>query len=114
MLFEVGGLSDKVEVASRWCEEMGAETIGDLGFGYHDGVAENRLAWQALEQWDKPFLTLWCPGDRVLGHLGDEFVERVPGAARQPHQRLEPGGHFLQDDRGEDVAAALVNWLAQP
>ena len=40
VLFEVGGLSDKVETASRWCEEMGAETIGDLGFGYHDGVAE--------------------------------------------------------------------------
>jgi haloalkane dehalogenase len=77
----------------------------------HGGVQENLSAWQVLEQWTKPFLTLWCPGDQVLGQLGQEFIERVPGAAGQPHQTFEPGGHFLQDDRGEDVAAALVAWL---
>ena len=77
----------------------------------HGGVQENLAAWQVLEQWTKPFLTLWCPGDQVLGHLGQEFIDRVPGAAGQPHQTFEPGGHFLQDDRGEDVAAALANWL---
>ncbi|MEM9041071.1 MAG: haloalkane dehalogenase [Actinomycetota bacterium] len=77
----------------------------------HGGVDENLSAWAVLEQWTKPFLTLWCPGDQVLGHLGPEFIDRVPGAAGQPHQTFEPGGHFLQDDRGEDVAAALVSWL---
>ena len=77
----------------------------------HGGVDENLSAWSALEQWTTPFLTLWCPGDQVLGHLGQELIDRVPGAAGQPHQTFEPGGHFLQDDRGEDVAAALVSWL---
>jgi len=77
----------------------------------HDGVRENRSAWQVLEGWTKPFLTLWCPGDQVLGHLGQEFIDRVPGAAGQPHRTFEPGGHFLQDDRGEDVADALATWL---
>lgn len=78
----------------------------------HGSVAENKAAWDALEQWEKPFLTLWCPGDIVLGRLGQEFIDRVPGAEGQPHQLLEPGGHFVQDDRGEDVAAALIAWLA--
>lgn len=78
----------------------------------HAGVGENRAAWAVLETWRKPFLTLWCPGDPVLGHLAPTFVERIPGAAGQPHRTFEPGGHFLQDDRGEDVAAALVDWLA--
>ena len=78
----------------------------------HGGVAENKAAWESLEQWEKPFLTLWCPGDIVLGRLGQEFIDRVPGAEGQPHQLLEPGGHFVQDDRGEDVAAALIAWLA--
>ncbi len=78
----------------------------------HGGVQENLAAWEVLESWTKPFLTLWCPGDQVLGQLGAAFIERVPGAAGQPHQTFEPGGHFLQDDRGEDVAAALVAWLA--
>ena len=77
----------------------------------HGGVDENVAAWAALEQWEKPFLTLWCPGDFVLGQLGQEFIDRVPGAAGQPHQLFEPGGHFLQDDRGEDVVAALIDWL---
>jgi haloalkane dehalogenase len=77
----------------------------------HGGVAENRAAWESLEQWNKPFLTLWCPDDQVLGHLHREFIERVPGAAGQPHREFSPGGHFLQDDRGEDVAAAVVDWL---
>lgn len=78
----------------------------------HASVAENEAAWQFYEQWTKPFLTLWCPGDPVLGRLHHEFIERVPGAAGQPHQEFEPGGHFLQDDRGEDVADALIAWLA--
>ena len=78
----------------------------------HGGVQENLAAWKVFDRWDKPFLTLWCPQDRVLGHLHHEFIERVPGAVGQPHQEFEPGGHFLQDDRGEDVAAALVNWLS--
>ena len=78
----------------------------------HGGVAENVAAWSTFEGWTKPFLTLWCPGDRVLGHLAAEFIERVPGATGQPHQQFEPGGHFIQDDRGEDVAAAIIAWMA--
>jgi haloalkane dehalogenase len=77
----------------------------------HGGVSENLAAWRVYDEWTRPFLTLWCPGDQVLGHLGQEFIDRVPGASGQPHQTFEPGGHFLQDDRGEDVAAALVAWL---
>lgn len=77
----------------------------------HGGVKENLAAWAVLDRWEKPFLTLWCPDDHVLGHLHHEFIERVPGAAGQPHQEFQPGGHFLQDDRGEDVAAAVVAWL---
>jgi haloalkane dehalogenase len=77
----------------------------------HAEVAENSEAWTVLERWTKPFLTVWCPEDPVLGHLQDDFVGRIPGARDQPHATLRPGGHFLQDDRGEDVAAALVSWL---
>ncbi len=78
----------------------------------HAEVAENLEAWKVLEQWTKPFLTLWGADDPVLGHLGAEFIERVPGAAGQPHQEFSPGGHFIQDDRGEDIAAALIAWMS--
>ncbi len=75
-------------------------------------VPANRAAWAVWEAWSTPVLTLWTPGDIVLGHLQSTFVDRIPGAAGQPHQTFEPGGHFLQDDRGEDVAAAIIAWLA--
>ncbi len=74
-------------------------------------VPANRAAWEVLERWERPVLTLWTPGDFVLGHLQSQFVERIPGAAGQPHQAFEPGGHFLQDDRGEDVVAAVLAWM---
>ncbi len=74
-------------------------------------VPANRAAWEVWEAWSKPVLTLWTPGDTVLGHLQSTFTERIPGAAGQPHQTFEPGGHFLQDDRGEDVVAAMLAWL---
>lgn len=95
-----------------------AHTAGAIAFprlvpitADHDGVEENRAAWEVLRRWTKPFLTLWCPGDVVLGGLQPSFTEAVPGAEGQPHRTFEPGGHFIQDDRGEDVAAALVAWL---
>ena len=78
----------------------------------HDGIDENLQAWQGLEMFDRPFLTLWCPEDPVLGQLHHEFIERVPGAEGQPHQEFTPGGHFLQDDQGEAIAAAMVDWMA--
>lgn len=77
----------------------------------HGSVAENKAAWQVLQKWDKPFLTLWAPGDPVLGQLHHEFIKRVPGAAGQPHQEFSPGGHFIQDDCGELLAAALIDWM---
>lgn len=76
----------------------------------HPQVEENKEAWKVLEAWEKPFLTLWGTDDPVLGHLAAWFIDRVPGAAGQPHQELSPGGHFIQDDRGEDIAAALIAW----
>ena len=77
----------------------------------HPQVEENREAWKVLAAWEKPFLTLWGTDDPVLGHLAGEFIKRIPGAAGQPHQEFSPGGHFIQDDRGEDLAAALIDWM---
>lgn len=78
----------------------------------HEAIAENVAAWKVLKAWEQPFLTLWCPDDPVLGHLAADFISRIPGAAGQPHRTFQPGGHFVQDDRGEDIAAALIDWIA--
>ena len=75
-------------------------------------VPANRAAWRVLERWAKPVLTLWAPGDPVLGGLQSALSERIPGAAGQPHAQFEPAGHFIQEDQGPAVAAAIADWLA--
>lgn len=75
-------------------------------------VPANKAAWAVLERWTKPVLTLWAPGDPVLGGLQPALSERIPGAAGQPHARFEPAGHFIQEDQGPAVAAAITDWLA--
>ena len=74
-------------------------------------VPANLAAWQVLEDWTKPVLTLWAPGDPVLGGLQPHIVERIPGAAGQPHAQFEPASHFIQEDQGPALAEAVVAWL---
>jgi len=71
-------------------------------------VPANRRAWEVLERWTKPTLTLWAPNDPVLGHLQDEFVSRIPGAAGLPHRTFAEASHFLQEDVGPELAAATI------
>lgn len=39
------------------------------------------------------------------------IVERIPGAAGQPHVILEGGGHVGQEDIPVALSDALVGWL---
>ena len=73
-------------------------------------VPANREAWRRLGEWDKPFLTLFGAGDPILGRADRPLQEHVPGAAGQPHTRVS-GGHFVQEDAGEEIARRTVEWM---
>ncbi len=75
-------------------------------------VPANREAWQVLEQWTKPVLTLWAPDDPVLGRGQAAISERIPGAAGQPHDQFRPASHFIQEDQGPALAEAIIAWLS--
>ena len=36
----------------------------------------------------------------------------MPGTAGQPHTTIEGGGHFLQEDKGEELAKVIVDFIA--
>jgi haloalkane dehalogenase len=38
--------------------------------------------------------------------------ELIPGAAGQAHTTIEGGGHFIQEDRGPELAAVVVQFMA--
>lgn len=74
-------------------------------------AAANRRAWEALGRWEKPLLTLFGAGDPILGKADKPLQEHVPGAQGQPHHRV-PGGHFVQEDSGEEIARRTLEWQA--
>ena len=76
-------------------------------------AAENRAAWGVLQQFEKPFLTLF--GEKDMVTLGTEKIlqARIPGAKGQPHRLIENAGHFLQEDAGEEIAQELVQWAGK-
>jgi haloalkane dehalogenase len=73
----------------------------------------NRDAWEVLRKFDKPFLTAFSDGDPIT-RGGDRIFQRlVPGARGQPHTTIQGGGHFLQEDKGETLAATVLAFLDQ-
>jgi len=73
----------------------------------------NRKAWEVLERWEKPFLCAFSDSDPITGGGDRVFQARVPGTKGQPHTTIVGGGHFLQEDKGEDLANAIVAFLKQ-
>jgi haloalkane dehalogenase len=77
------------------------------------GVAENQRAWEALERFEKPFLTAFSDGDPSTKGWEAVFRHRVPGAAAEPRIEIADAGHFLQEEQGEALAAALVGVMGR-
>ncbi len=74
--------------------------------------ATNRKAWQVLEKFHKPFLTLFSDGDAITAGGQAAFVNRVPGAKGQPHAIVEKAGHFLQEDASGELARRINELIA--
>ena len=73
----------------------------------------NRKAWEVLARWEKPFLTAFSDSDRIT-RGGDLLLQRViPGTKGQPHTTIVGGGHFLQEDKGEQLAQVVVDFIAR-
>jgi haloalkane dehalogenase len=76
-------------------------------------VPANRKAWDVLHEWKKPFLCAFGDSDPITRGGDRVFQAMVPGAQDQPHTTIEDGGHFIQEDRGEELATVVVNWMKQ-
>lgn len=71
----------------------------------------NERAWEIFKRWDKPFLTLFSNRDPVTRGGYKVWQQLVPGAQGQPHTITRNAGHFLQEDKGVEVAQALVAFV---
>jgi haloalkane dehalogenase len=71
----------------------------------------NERAWELFKRWEKPFLTLFSNRDPVTRGGETIWQKLVPGAQGQPHAVIRDAGHFLQEDKGAEVAQAIVAFI---
>ncbi len=76
------------------------------------GAAEMLAVIDELRSWDKPALVAFSDGDPVFPYprAGNEFTTMIPGAGEQV--RIEGASHFLQEDRGEQIAEHILRFTA--
>lgn len=78
-----------------------------------DNVAseDNRRAWEMLSRFEKPFLTTFSNRDPVTRGGERPFQDRVPGAKTVDAVKIRNAGHFLQEDKGEELAEVLIGFV---
>lgn len=76
------------------------------------GAVANREAWKSLSAWSKPFLTAFSDGDPITAGGDAALQARIPGCKGQPHTTIRGGGHFLQEDKGEELAGVVAEFIA--
>lgn len=78
----------------------------------HPSVAENKAAWTVLEHFTGPVLTCFSDRDPVTAGGDRVFQRRIPGAVGQPHVTIGGAGHFLQEDKPEEIVRLILSFIA--
>ncbi|MGH9030909.1 MAG: haloalkane dehalogenase [Acidimicrobiia bacterium] len=77
-----------------------------------DPAAEpNRQAWKVLSSLETPFLTAFSDSDPITRGADRVLQAQIPGAEGRAHTTLAGGGHFLQEDVGEELARVVVEFI---
>ena len=111
------GLTDEVRAAYDAPFPTPESKAGALAFPElvptdleHPNAAPMNRVRDALRGWRKPALVVWGAEDAVLPpRIAGRFVELTPGA--QGPLLVEGAGHFLQEDRPDEVATAILEFL---
>ena len=77
-------------------------------------AADNRAAWAVLDRFDRPVLCAFSDEDPITRGADRVLRDRIPGCAGQPHTTIRGAGHFLQEDRGPELAAVVADWVRGP
>jgi haloalkane dehalogenase len=77
------------------------------------GIKEMLAISDQLSRWNKPALVAFSDSDPVFPYpkSGQVFCDLIPAAGEQV--RIEGAAHFLQEDRGEQLAEELLTMLAK-
>jgi haloalkane dehalogenase len=74
------------------------------------GVAEMLATRDGLERWEKPALVLFSDGDPIFSTGAAHSMARLIPTAGEP-EFISGASHFLQEDKGEEIARRIVRFL---
>jgi haloalkane dehalogenase len=76
------------------------------------GAAEMSRVRERLAAWDRPAQVLFSTADPIFSvRTGERFASLIPGATHA--ETIDGAGHFLQEEAGEQVGAAIAAFLAR-
>ncbi len=73
--------------------------------------ADQERAWESLARFEKPFLCAFGDSDAITRGADAHMREVIPGTKGQPHTTIEGGGHFIQEDKPDEIARAIVDFV---
>ena len=60
-----------------------------------------------LKEWQKPAFVLFSDKDPIMSGAWKWFYHNIPTAKNQPQITIKDAGHFLQEDKGEEIATHI-------
>jgi haloalkane dehalogenase len=77
-------------------------------------LSKNQKVWEkVLTKWKKPFLTAFSDRDPITRGNEKYFQKMVPGAKDREHVTIRDAGHFLQEDKGEELSQLILDFIQQ-
>lgn len=85
-----------------------------MGLTPHSECArQNRRSLAALRAFDGPLLTAFSDGDVATRGWDAVLRDLVPGAKGQAHTVIGGAGHFVQEDRGAELAEVIDRFVRE-
>ncbi|MGC2487015.1 MAG: haloalkane dehalogenase [Acidimicrobiales bacterium] len=72
----------------------------------------NRAAWAVLRRFERPFLCAFSDSDAITRGADIVLRSEIPGAVGQNHTTITGAGHFLQEDKGPELARVVAQFVA--
>jgi haloalkane dehalogenase len=76
-----------------------------------EAALEMKKAREELSGWTKPALVMFSDADPFTRGVDQLFRDLIPSARDQPAIVIQDAGHFLQEDKGEEIAQHILDFI---